>query len=65
MLGRRHAVSPAPVPVPRLLLRRAQVDGYLRINDRSKDLATPGIIKEDLVLAQRREVGSNLLHVHG
>lgn len=63
MLNCRHAISPAPVPLPRL--RRVQVDGYLRINDRSKDLATPGIIKEDLVLAQRREVGSNLLHVHG
>lgn len=38
---------------------------YLRINHRSKDLASPGIIKEYLFLAQRREVGSNLLHIHG
>lgn len=61
MLGRRHSVS--QVTTVQALLCKSRV--HLRINDGSKDLASACVIKEDLVLAQCWEVGSNLLHVHG
>lgn len=71
MLGRRRQNLSDGVPVEAQLCKGRDYGvqrcprRHSRLNDSSKHLATTGIIKEHLVLAQGWEVGSNFLHVHG
>lgn len=39
--------------------------GDVRVNDAAENLTASGVVEKDLVLSQRREVASDLLHVHG